>query len=103
MRITVVQMNPGHDKAANIEQARTLIDAALAADRPDLIALTEVWTCLGGDRAAKTSQAEELPTEGSGEAGGQAIQQGSTRRSSGTGAPLAMSTKRRQSASSPVW
>ena len=74
MRITVVQMNPGHDKAANIEQARTLIDAALASDRPDMVALTEVWTCLGGDRAAKTSQAEELPAEGSGETGGAAYE-----------------------------
>ena len=52
MRVTAVQMSPGHDKAANLAQAARLIDAACAADRPDLIALPEMWTCLGGDRAA---------------------------------------------------
>ena len=64
MRVTAVQMSPGHDKAANLAQAARLIDAACAADRPDLIALPEMWTCLGGDRAAKFDAAEALP-EGS--------------------------------------
>jgi nitrilase len=64
MRVSVVQMNPGHDKSANIDQARTLITAALAEDRPDVVTLPEVWTCLGGDRAGKFAQAEELPPQG---------------------------------------
>ncbi len=74
MRLTVVQMNPGHDKAANIEQARKLIEGALAEDRPNLVTLPEVWTCLGGDRAGKFAQAEELPIAGSNEPGGTAYE-----------------------------
>ncbi len=74
MRVSVVQMNPGHDKAENIQQARRLIDAAVAADRPDLISLPEVWSCLGGDRAGKFAQAEVLPPAGSNEPGGPAYE-----------------------------
>jgi nitrilase len=72
MRVTVVQMNPGSDKAANIAQAEALTEAAIAADRPDLIALPEIWTCLGGDRATKFEAAETLPAPGSNEAPGPA-------------------------------
>ena len=63
MRLSVVQMQPGHDKAANIAQARRLMEAALA-DRPDMVALPEVWSCLGGDRATKLDAAETLPEPG---------------------------------------
>ncbi|WP_291295164.1 carbon-nitrogen hydrolase family protein [Elioraea sp.] len=72
MRVTVVQMNPGSDKAANIAQAGALAEAAIAADRPDLIALPEIWTCLGGDRETKFAAAEALPAPGSNEAPGEA-------------------------------
>ncbi len=64
MRITVIQMNQGSDKAANIAQARALIDAAIAADRPDLISLPETWTNLGGGREAREAAAETLPEPG---------------------------------------
>ena len=74
MRISVVQMNPGHVKADNIAQAGALIDAAVTADTPDLISLPEIWTCLGGDRAGKFAQAEELPPPGSNAAGGAAYE-----------------------------
>jgi nitrilase len=74
MRVSVVQMNPGHDKLANIDQARTLIEGALSEDRPDLVTLPEVWNCLGGDRAGKFAQAEFLPPEGSNEPGGPAYE-----------------------------
>jgi len=74
MRLSVVQMNPGADKAANIAQASRLIDAALDADRADLISLPEMWTCLGGDRAAKQNAAETLPPAGSNEPGGPAYE-----------------------------
>ena len=74
MRVSVVQMSPGADKAANIEQAAALIDEAVAADRPDLVSLPEMWTCLGGDRATKFGQAEVLPPPGSNEAGGPAYE-----------------------------
>jgi nitrilase len=74
MRVSVVQMNPGHDKTANIAQARSLIAEACAADHPDLVSLPEVWSCLGGDRAGKFAQAEILPPRGSNEAGGPAYE-----------------------------
>ncbi|CAH2600397.1 Carbon-nitrogen hydrolase family protein [Rhodovastum atsumiense] len=74
MRVSVVQMNPGHVKADNIAQARTLIAGAIASDRPDIVSLPEIWTCLGGDRAAKFEQAEDLPPRGSNETGGPAYE-----------------------------
>lgn len=74
MRTTVVQMSPGHDKAANISQAERLCEAAIAEDRPDIIALPEIWTCLGGSRQDKFNSAEALPGPGSNEAGGAAYE-----------------------------
>ncbi len=74
MRVSVVQMNPGADKMANIAQARGLIDGAIAADSPHIVSLPEVWTCLGGDRAAKFAAAETLPPPGSNEPGGAAYE-----------------------------
>ncbi len=74
MRVSVVQMTPGHVKAENIAQARGLIDGATAEDRPDIISLPEVWTCLGGDSATKLAEAEALPPPGSNEPGGAAYE-----------------------------
>ena len=74
MRMSVIQMQPGHDKPANLAQATRLIDAAVSADAPDLVALPEVWTCLGGDRAAKLAASEGLPPWASGRAGGEAYE-----------------------------
>ena len=74
MRVSVVQMSPGHDKAENIAQAGSLIEQAIEADRPDIVSLPEMWTCLGGDRAAKFDAAEELPAKGSNEPGGAAYE-----------------------------
>ncbi|MSO91480.1 MAG: carbon-nitrogen hydrolase family protein [Acetobacteraceae bacterium] len=74
MRLSVVQMVPGSDKAENIAQARRLIEAAVASDRPDIVSLPEVWTCLGGNRAAKFAAAEDLPARGSNEQGGGAYE-----------------------------
>lgn len=74
MRISVIQMSPGADKAENIAQARQLIEAAILADRPDLVALPEIWTCLGGNRATKFAQAEPLPEQGANVPGGPAYE-----------------------------
>jgi nitrilase len=74
MRVSVMQMTPGADKAANIEQASRLIAAAIDADRPDIVSLPEMWTCLGGNRATKQEQAEVLPAYGSNEPGGAAYE-----------------------------
>jgi predicted amidohydrolase len=74
MRVSVVQMNAGHDKGKNIEQARGLLEGAIAADRPDLVSLPEMWSCLGGNRAAKFAAAEELPPPDSNQPGGPAYE-----------------------------
>ena len=74
MRVSVVQMNPGADKAENIAQARRLIEQAVAADRPDVVSLPEVWSCLGGARDGKFAQAEDLPAKGSNAPGGPAYE-----------------------------
>jgi predicted amidohydrolase len=72
MRLSVVQMNPGADKAANIREAERLVVACVAADQPSVVVLPEVWTCLGGDRATKIASAERLPRPGSDDPPGQA-------------------------------
>lgn len=74
MRLTVVQMNPGSDKGANLAAMRRLVGAAVEADRPGLVCLPEVWTCLGGDRAAKLAAAELLPEPGTDAPGGEAYE-----------------------------
>ncbi len=74
MRVSVIQMSPGSAKAENIDQARTLIDGAVLDDRPDIVSLPEMWTCLGGNRATKLAEAEALPPPGSNEPGGAAYE-----------------------------
>lgn len=72
MRVSVIQMSPSQDRAGNIAEAGRLIEAAVAADRPDLVSLPEVWTCLGGTRATKFEQAEALPEPGAPDSAGPA-------------------------------
>lgn len=72
MRVSLVQMNSGPDKAENIAQARRLAERAIEADRPQMLALPELWSCFGGDRANRIAQAETLPPAGSNAAGGPA-------------------------------
>jgi nitrilase len=74
MRVSVLQMNSGSDKSQNIAQASRLVDAATESDRPGVIALPEMWTCLGGNRELKFREAEELPANGSNAAGGPAYE-----------------------------
>ncbi len=74
MRVSVMQMNVGHDKAQNLAQAERLLGAAITADRPSVVALPEMWTCLGGDRAAKFDAAEELPPPEANQPGGPAYE-----------------------------
>src|ERR1700722_12843575 len=74
VRVSVVQTNSGHDKAANIAQARGLVEKAIAADHPRILALPEIWTCLGGDVETKLSQGEPLPPPRSDDRGGPAYE-----------------------------
>ncbi|HWT09720.1 MAG TPA: carbon-nitrogen hydrolase family protein [Roseomonas sp.] len=64
MRVSVIQMNQGSDKAANLAQAQRLIEAAIEADRPGLVSLPETWTNLGGGRESRRAAAEILPSPG---------------------------------------
>jgi len=59
MKVALIQMNSGADKAANLAQARALIDEA-AQERPDWIGLPEVFDFLGGTRDEKIAAAEVL-------------------------------------------
>lgn len=64
MRASVIQMEAGTDPAANMATAGALIAEAVAADRPALVGLPEMWSCLGGSRAEKLAAGERLPAPG---------------------------------------
>lgn len=61
MRVTVIQMNSRDDKAANLDRAQSLLEAAIARERPDLIALPETFAMIGGSREARLAAAEAFP------------------------------------------
>ena len=64
MKISAIQMNTGHDKAANLAQAEALVAGAAAADAPDMVVLPEVFAHIGGSVADRHNAAEELPEPG---------------------------------------
>ncbi|MBV1700369.1 MAG: carbon-nitrogen hydrolase family protein [Hyphomicrobiales bacterium] len=61
MKISLIQMNSIADKTANLAQARTLIEAVVALERPDWIGLPEVFDFMGGSLRDKFEAAETLP------------------------------------------
>lgn len=61
MRVCVIQMSSVNDKAANLAQARSLIEQAVADDRPDLLLLPEVWAFQGGTTEERQAAAETIP------------------------------------------
>ena len=61
MKVALIQMNSGSDKAANLAAARALIEQAIAEEKPDWICLPEVFDFMGGSRAQKMEAAETLP------------------------------------------
>jgi deaminated glutathione amidase len=71
MRISVMQMSPSHDKAANIAQVEMLLDSGPIGD---ILCLPEMWSCLGGSRSIKFAQAELLPPPSSNATGGTAYE-----------------------------
>ncbi len=60
MKVALIQMNSIADKPANLAQARTLIERAVAQEQPDWIGLPEVFDFLGGTREDKFAAAELL-------------------------------------------
>ncbi len=61
MKVSLIQMNSGSDKRANLASAEALIERAVSEDRPDWVLLPEVFDFMGGDRRAKREAAETLP------------------------------------------
>ena len=61
MKVSLIQMNSVSDKAANLESARRLVDAAVRDEQPDWIMLPECFDYLGGTRDTKRAAAETLP------------------------------------------
>jgi nitrilase len=64
MLATVIQLQPGADKPANIAAARRQIERSHAQGTGAIVSLPEMWTCLGADRATKFAQSETLPLPG---------------------------------------
>ncbi len=64
LRVSLIQLAPGHNRDANLAEAEAVARRAIETDKPDLIVLPEVWNCLGGSRANKFASAEYLPQGG---------------------------------------
>jgi nitrilase len=61
VRIAVIQMNSGPDKATNLASAKALIERAIERERPDLVSLPETFTVMGGGDARRRAAAEAIP------------------------------------------
>ena len=61
MKVALIQMNSGADKARNLADAEALIERAVAEDRADWVLLPECFDFMGGDLPAKRAAAETLP------------------------------------------
>ena len=61
MKISLIQMNSGSDKPANLAAATALIDRVVADEHPDWILLPECFDYMGGTPDGKALAAESLP------------------------------------------
>ncbi|MDF2813622.1 MAG: carbon-nitrogen hydrolase family protein [Microvirga sp.] len=61
MKVSLVQMNSGSDKAENLKTAAALIDKAVRDEAPDLIVLPEYYAFLGEGRENIHASAETFP------------------------------------------
>jgi predicted amidohydrolase len=61
MKCTLVQMNPGDDKARNIATARALIERAVVEEQADWVLLPETFDWAGGSSRQRLAAAEALP------------------------------------------
>jgi nitrilase len=61
VKVALIQMASQADKARNLAAAEALIERAVAEERPDFVALPEVFVHQGLDEAAKRAAAEPLP------------------------------------------
>jgi len=70
MRICVLQMSPSPDKSANIAQAQTLVDRAIADTGRASSASPRFGHVFGGSVKTRVDNGESLPDPVSGEEGG---------------------------------
>ncbi|MSP68051.1 MAG: carbon-nitrogen hydrolase family protein [Alphaproteobacteria bacterium] len=61
MKVALLQVNSQDDKAENLRQVERLFRAAVAAEQPDMVALPEVFTFIGGGRETREAAAETFP------------------------------------------
>ncbi|MFQ6160313.1 carbon-nitrogen hydrolase family protein [Sinorhizobium meliloti] len=61
MKISVVQMNSGSDKAKNLDDAERLVRDVVAGEAPDLVVLPEYFAFLGEGRDAVHGSGESFP------------------------------------------
>lgn len=61
MKISVVQMNSGADKAKNLNDAELMIRSVVAEEKPDLVVLPEYFAFLGEGRDAVHGSGENFP------------------------------------------
>ncbi len=60
MKVTLIQLNSGPDKEANIRQVSEWIEQAVKQDQTELIALPEIFNFVGGSYEQKRTIAEPL-------------------------------------------
>src|SRR5512139_2792298 len=60
MKVSVIQMNSSDDIARNLATAERLVDACVAADRPQLVALPEYFSCIAATPDAMRAGASRL-------------------------------------------
>jgi nitrilase len=58
MKVSLIQTNSISDKAANLAQAKALVERAVAQEHPDWVLLPEVFDWMGGTSADKLAIAE---------------------------------------------
>ena len=61
MKISLIQVNAQEDKAANLAAAEDLVRSTVERERPDMIALPEMFCFMADGRAPKLANAERLP------------------------------------------
>ncbi len=61
MKISLVQMSSKPDRAANLGEARRLMEEACASGKPDLLVLPEHFDWTGGTPADKRAAADLVP------------------------------------------
>ncbi|MBD0416952.1 carbon-nitrogen hydrolase family protein [Oryzicola mucosus] len=61
MKISIVQMNSGSDKAKNLDDAEQLVRDVVTSEKPDLVVLPEYFAFLGEGRDAVHGSGESFP------------------------------------------